>query len=899
MLKKICSVLLVLCMAFSTVGAFAYNDVEEGKETTAVELVTGLGIMSPDEDSEFGVKALVKRGEFALYVTKLMGYNVTVQATSKGYFDDVDTTTLEGAAVDYLAGVGAIPKSGNEYNPNDEITYVEAVRVLLNAMGYGRVAAINGGFPGGYLKTATECELNNNVWKLTNSVLTKADAATLLYNALFVHPMETNYKGEYAESDETLLEKTRDVYETIGIVAGYENTCLADGKSLAENCVDIGGEIYEAGTTNIGDYVGYTVYAYYNEARDGSRTLVAFAPKKNANDAVTLAVDEIEFNGERVEYYEGNTKKKLKFSESAAVIYNGGYYSEYESVEDLILDIPEGEVTFLSNDSTGVANVIIIKEYKHLLVERVDTRDGRLYLKNGSPNASDDILLSNVMTVASYDLEKTVYLDGKKIEFNEIQADDAVTMMKSLDGSKVILEVSRTTVEGSITSISDDEIGISGTKYPISAYCVNTYSAGTTGTFSITTDGKFLGLATGVKSSSSNYAYVLDVYCDNGPEEAYVELFTPDGEVKEYECASNIKINGQRVSYDEVPNKVLKSEIVTVKIKSDGTIAQLNRPFDASSKLNYVNETEFIKNWNKSSVRYTDGIMGMSFITEDTLIFSMPRFDKGNTSDYRILTVDDLTNRTYADVTCYDVDRQGRASVLLIIEDPADSVDMGSDLFFVKEISYTINDDDEDICRIEGYEGGELVTLDFTEDSQSVTYEDGWMNYVGNEDFDKGYLELNVGDAIQYSLDNDGNVAAYRLVFNNEQTIYSPDGELVYEDANNFFEDWSGTGSVTKQDFYDNLYIAYGDVQLRYMDYMVFLGLNERDRLSYESSTSPIRIIDYYRPINLLKASVYVYNVNNGELELGDMEDVMASDIVFVRSKKMGETNEIMVYVEE
>ena len=899
MLKKICSVLLVLCMAFSTVGAFAYEDVKEGKETTAVELVTGLGIMSPDEDSEFSVKALVKRGEFALYVTKLMGYNVTVQATSKGYFDDVDTTTLEGAAVDYLAGVGAIPKSGNEYNPNDEITYVEAVRVLLNAMGYGRVAAINGGFPGGYLKTATECELNNNVWKLTNSVLTKADAATLLYNALFVHPMETNYKGEYAESDETLLEKTRDVYETIGIVAGYENTCLADGKSLAENCVDIGGEIYEAGTTNIGDYVGYTVYAYYNEARDGSRTLVAFAPKKNANDAVTLAVDEIEFNGERVEYYEGNTKKKLKFSESAAVIYNGGYYSEYESVEDLILDIPEGEVTFLSNDSTGVANVIIIKEYKHLLVERVDTRDGRLYLKNGSPNASDDILLSNVMTVASYDLEKTVYLDGKKIEFNEIQADDAVTMMKSLDGSKVILEVSRTTVEGSITSISDDEIGISGTKYPISAYCVNTYSAGTTGTFSITTDGKFLGLATGVKSSSSNYAYVLDVYCDNGPEEAYVELFTPDGEVKEYECASNIKINGQRVSYDEVPNKVLKSEIVTVKIKSDGTIAQLNRPFDASSKLNYVNETEFIKNWNKSSVRYTDGIMGMSFITEDTLIFSMPRFDKGNTSDYRILTVDDLTNRTYADVTCYDVDRQGRASVLLIIEDPADSVDMGSDLFFVKDISYTINDDDEDICRIEGYEGGELVTLDFTEDSQSVTYEDGWMNYVGNEDFDKGYLELNVGDAIQYSLDNDGNVAAYRLVFNNEQTIYSPDGELVYEDANNFFEDWSGTGSVTKQDFYDNLYIAYGDVQLRYMDYMVFLGLNERDRLSYESSTSPIRIIDYYRPINLLKASVYVYNVNNGELELGDMEDVMASDIVFVRSKKMGETNEIMVYVEE
>ncbi len=899
MLKKICSVLLVLCMTLSTVSVLAYEDVETGKETTAVELVTGLGIMSPDDDSEFGVKALVKRGEFALYVTRLMGYNVTVQATSKGYFDDVDTTTLEGAAVEYLVGVGAIAKSGNEYNPNDEITYVEAVRVLLNAMGYGRVAAMNGGFPGGYLKTATECELNNNVWKLTNSVLTKADAATLLYNALFVHPMETNYNGEYAESEETLLEKTRNVFETIGIVTGYEDTCLADGKSLADNCVEIDGQVYEAGTTNIGDYVGYTVYAYYNEARDGSRTLVAFALKQNANDATTLAVEDIEFNGDRVEYFEGKSKKKLKFSQSAAVIYNGSYYSEYESIEDLISGISEGEVTFLSNDTSDAANVIIIKEYKHLLVERVDTRGGNLYLKNGTPTVTEAGQLPNVMEVATYDIETTVYLEGKKIDFSEIQADDAVTMMQSLDGSKVVLEVSRTTVEGSITSISDDEIGISGTKYPISKYCSNTYQTGTTGIFSITTDGKFLGLASGVKNSSNNYAYVLDVYCDNGPEEAYVELFTPDGEVKEYKCASNIKINGQRVSYEEVPNKVLKSEVVTVRIKGDGTIGQLNRPFDASSKLNYVNETDFIKNWNKSSVRYTDGIMGMSFITEDTIIFSMPRFDKGNTSDYRILSVDDLSNRTYADVTCYDVDRQGRASVLLIVEDPADSVDMGSDLFFIKDVTYTLNDEEEEVYRIEGYEGGELVTLDFTVDTQSVTYEDGWMNYVGNEDFDKGYLELNVGDAIQYSLDNDGDVAAYRLVFNNEQTIYSADGELVYDDPNNFFEDWSATGSVTKQDFYDNLYIAYGDVQLRYMDYMVFLGLNERDRLSYESSTSPIRIIDYYRPINLLKASVYVYNVNNGELELGDMEDVMASDVVFVRSKKMGETNEIMVYVEE
>ena len=120
--------------------------------------------------------------------------------------------------------------------------------------------------------------------------------------------------------------------------------------------------------------------------------------------------------------------------------------------------------------------------------------------------------------------------------------------------------------------------------------------------------------------------------------------------------------------------------------------------------------------------------------------------------------------------------------------------------------------------------------------------------------------------------------------------------ELTYNDANNFYEDWSQTGSVTKQDFYDDLYIAYGDVQMRYMDYMVVLGLNQRDRSLYESSSSPIQIIDYYRPMNLLNASIYVYDVKQKEVSVGDTEDVLKSDVVFVRSKNMGEKNEVMVY---
>lgn len=174
------------------------------------------------------------------------------------------------------------------------------------------------------------------------------------------------------------------------------------------------------------------------------------------------------------------------------------------------------------------------------------------------------------------------------------------------------------------------------------------------------------------------------------------------------------------------------------------------------------------------------------------------------------------------------------------------------------------------------------------------------MNYVGNEDFDTYYstgeFDFHVGDALQYTLDNDGNVQAYRLVLNNYDTIHT-NGTLDYDNPDGFFEDWSQTGSVTKQDFYDDLYIMYGDVPAKYVDFAMMCGLNANDRLSYESSSSPVQLTDYYRPFNLTNAYVYVYNVTRDELELGDSEDINQNDIVFARSREMGETNEIMVYI--
>lgn len=918
MLRKLCSVLIVISMLLSgltMLNASAYNDLETSEQETAAGLVTALGIMPANSISEFGSNTIVKRGQYALYVARLMNYSVSAASNgARGSFDDVDITTEQGAAVQFLADLGAISKNTREFNPNEGITYNDAVKILLSALGYDLLASSYGGYPSGYTKIAAENDLNKGLSSISTTALTKTETAIILYNALSVYPME-NLNNEYKRADKTVLDKYYSVYEVTGVVTGYGKTTLLD-QSLGEAQVSIGGTVYECAAPDIKNYIGHKVKAYYTDEKSGGETIISFTEAARQNTVTTVDAEDIDsVTNTTVRYYLKGSKstKKLTISRDAAIIYNNRYMSDNGALSDIIDGIVDGDVTFIANDGTTTVNVIVINTYKHLLVERVDSRNYRLYLRNGSGTAKqtdDPTYLPDTVTTDPDDVDVSVFIGDEQVTFDSIQPGDAVTMKESLDGEDVALYISRNVVSGKISSVSSDRIKISSDSYDISPFVDRAYTVGTSGTFAVTTNGKFLGMVEVASGGNTNYAYVLKAYAADSPGRACVKLFTSNGEVLEKLCSKNMRINGSKSASTKIVNVLNEGDLVTYKINSDDEFSDIDRPYDASSRyisidsngnLNlYVNDTDFVKDWNKSSVRYVDGIMGMTYVTDNTVIFAMPRFDDGDETEYRLLKASELENRTYSDVTAYDIDRQGRAGAIVIVEDTAASVSMSSSLLFVSELAYGVDDDDNTVLRITGFEKGKEVTLEFDEETKSVTYEDGWMNYSGNEDFDPGYTSLDIGDAIQYVTGSDGKVSAYRLVYNNKKTVFDSKGRYIENNAANYYEDWSGTGSVTKGDFSDNLYIAYGDVQMRYMDYMVILGLPESDRLRYASGNSPVSIMDYFRPINLLdNAYVYVYDAgtkNGGKLEIGDMDDVQKGDICFVRSKKMGELNEIMVY---
>lgn len=904
MIKKLTSIILALSMILgATAAVFAYDDVTTTKQRSAVELVTGLGIMSPDSGDEFGSKTIVRRGEFALYAARMMNYGTMTYAS--GYFADVDTSTPEGAAIEMLTETGAIPKTGVEFDPNNAITLSEAVRIVLNCAGYSQLAASQGGYPQGYISVAGQNGLLDNIAKSGDAAITKTETAQLLYNALLMYPMVFE-NNTYSRDDETLIEKIYDVAEISGVITGYEKTSLYDSE-LNDGYVEIDGMSYKSLVPDAGSYIGQYIRGYVRLENGGERELVSFVVDENRTAVTEIAPEDLDSiqDGTAVYYENGKTRKTVRYSDNIQIIRNGRYVGT-GTVEDIVSAVNEGSITFISNDGTNTANVLIIHDQIHMIVDRVDQRNYRIFVQDSYSDeeaASDPLKLYSSYTFdPDDDIDLKIYLDGNQVDFSEIKENDVLSVEIAGTRDNVVaaaIYISRDTISGTPSAISNEAITINGTEYELSKYYRRRNNALVEGSYALTSNGKIIGMVDSAKATP-NYAYVLKTYTDV-PDLAFIKMFKADGSVVTYECEQTVRMNGERVSSLRVPDYVAQSELITFSLNEEGKISAINRPYDATNNINYIDESDYVKNWSKSSVRYVNGLMGLSMITDDTVIFAMPRFDRNIESDYRVLDKEDLSNRTYSDVTCYDVDNQGRAGAVVIVEDISDAVEMDSDLFFIKKMSEAVDEDGDELLRVTGYQSGKEVVLNFSPDSTtSVTYEDGWMNYVGNEDFDTYYstgeFDFHVGDALQYTLDNDGNVQAYRLVLNNYDTIHT-NGTLDYDNPDGFFEDWSQTGSVTKQDFYDDLYIMYGDVPAKYVDFAMMCGLNANDRLSYESSSSPVQLTDYYRPFNLTNAYVYVYNVTRDELELGDSEDINQNDIVFARSREMGETNEIMVYI--
>ena len=149
-LAAVMSVILLLsAVPIFTVSALEYS-------TTAEEKLIALEILTENDIPRSA--GSVTRSEFVVLAMKVSNeMELISMVTGELPYSDVSSSD---AAAPYLSaalarGYLSVPEDGM-FNPDQEITVAQAIKILVSVVGYQEIAEQSGGYPTGYLAIASQ-----------------------------------------------------------------------------------------------------------------------------------------------------------------------------------------------------------------------------------------------------------------------------------------------------------------------------------------------------------------------------------------------------------------------------------------------------------------------------------------------------------------------------------------------------------------------------------------------------------------------------------------------------------------------------------------------------------------------------------------------------------------------
>jgi len=609
-LKKLISVVLCVAMMASFMvvgtGAASYGDVDETKSYyTAVELLSALDILKGDENGNFNPDAEIKRSEFAAVVCRALGQESAATSTVSK-FPDVASNHWAVGYIGWAAGKEIV--NGYEdgtFRPDNAVTYQEAVKMIMCALGFGPIAESDsyGGYPYGYLSLAGTYGVTDGLSANPTAAAPRSLVALLVENALDAPIVGKGYTA-YGESyiiydgkkaadyeQRTILSQYFDVIKVRAeVVANYRSNpelLEKDGRQKVElkltkvynatdkevyvdDLYDAEGNLVEnlevfVGDTDANDYLASAVdaYMFYNADEElelkaiigNSKSTKTLKVEKDIDTALATA-SSVTF--EYWEDIEKDTKVTEVDVEADALVYvNGkaiGKISESSDARDefnALDDSFEGFVEFVGPKSGDFTNVFITK-YEYKMVEEVDLEEVAIKLTDGYVELGENNPVDNFVY--------NIYKDGEAIELKDVKADDVLTFIwpggEEEGALYVDIYVSDATVSGKVTGAKAGVYYIDKVEYaPVNG---TTLKVGDEGIFFLTADGKIYD-SKATSTLSDNYAFILKA-ADNtaGFDDVYaLRLFKKDGSVATYNLADSVKVT--RLDGEEVVTSTVKN----------------------------------------------------------------------------------------------------------------------------------------------------------------------------------------------------------------------------------------------------------------------------------------------------------------------------------------------------
>lgn len=593
-LKKVISSVAALTMVASSVAAFAvdFPDVEStASYAQAVQELSALDVISGYDDGTFGPDKLVTRAEITKMIVDALAERSSAEASTESTkFADVSADHWakgyinQGVADGFIAGM-----SDTEFDPDANVTYVQAQKMLVSAIGYETFAQGQGGWPTGYKTYAASLDITKGISGIKDSTeLTRAQVAQMIDNAMDAPlcviagwkpewngtqtPNLEIRDGKEGRAYETLFTEKHDAYKVYGRVTETSKTGSVDNDKVtfqvekADNFDDeevkadspVSEDMY-IGDSKADNYLRTYSQALIQKNDDDEFTILSIAAAA-ANKSVTVASEDFDENKSTDEalYFfpagttKGSTKYQLDTTNGVKIYINGVESSKsIAELRDYLDKNETASVTLQKETEVGSTstsakyNTIMVSSYVAAIVDEVID-------KTNETSVNFDTYSSGIqakMTVNKDDDNYTYSfkLDGKDIEAKDLQQNDVLNIAYDTTGSfkdssfyDVI--VTRNVVDGvKCTSINDSkgEYTIGGTKYKAAEGM--DIDVETSTEYSLYLD-HFGRIAKADENSvSKNYGVLKNIYKKAGGD-YMAQIITKKGTEEEYKVDSdNVK----------------------------------------------------------------------------------------------------------------------------------------------------------------------------------------------------------------------------------------------------------------------------------------------------------------------------------------------------------------------
>jgi hypothetical protein len=533
------------------------------------------------------VDALAERSSAEASTESTKFADVSADHWAKGYIN-------QGVADGFIAGM-----SDTEFDPDANVTYVQAQKMLVSAIGYETFAQGQGGWPTGYKTYAASLDITKGISGIKDSTeLTRAQVAQMIDNAMDAPlcviagwkpewngtqtPNLEVRDGKEGRAYETLFTEKHDAYKVYGRVTETSKTGSVDNDKVtfqvekADNFDDeevkadspVSEDMY-IGDSKADNYLRTYSQALIQKNDDDEFTILSIAAAA-ANKSVTVASEDFDENkstGEALYFFpagttKGSTKYQLDTTNGVTIYVNGvkqdsmaiydandlesdktlyGYLKNHETASVTL----QKETEVGSTSTSAKYNTVMISSYATAIVDEVID-------KTNETSVNFDTYSTGIqakMTVNKDDDNYTYSfkLDGKEIEAKDLQQNDVLNISYDTTGSfressfyDVI--VTRNVVDGvKCTSINDSkgEYTIGGTKYKAAEGM--DIDVETSTEYSLYLD-HFGRIAKADENSvSKNYGVLKNIYKKAGGD-YMAQIITKKGTEEEYKVDSdNVK----------------------------------------------------------------------------------------------------------------------------------------------------------------------------------------------------------------------------------------------------------------------------------------------------------------------------------------------------------------------